>query len=117
MDNFAIARSLHVLAVVIWIGGVAMVTMVVLPAIRRGDLGPNRLQEFEAIERRFVWHARVAMLIVGLTGLDMTEYANLWDRFRFGEFWWLQRLHWLLIVPSLITIFGAVVGSHGWSIF
>jgi putative copper export protein len=39
MDDVIIARALHVLGVVIWIGGVAMVTMVVLPALRRGDLG------------------------------------------------------------------------------
>jgi uncharacterized membrane protein len=58
MNDVAIARALHVLAVVIWIGGLAMVTMVVLPAVRRGDVGPNRLQVFEAIERRFVWPAR-----------------------------------------------------------
>jgi uncharacterized membrane protein len=49
MDDVIIARALHVLGVVIWIGGVAMVTMVVLPALRRGDLGTNRLQVFEAI--------------------------------------------------------------------
>ena len=69
MNDFALARALHVLAVVIWIGGVAMVTTVILPSVRRGDLGPNRLQTFEAIERRFSWHARIAILIVGLTGL------------------------------------------------
>jgi uncharacterized membrane protein len=158
MDDLAIARALHVLGVVIWIGGVSMVTMVVLPAVRRGDFGPNRLQAFEAVERRFVWHARIAVLIVGLTGLYMIDRADLWDRFRFAEFWWmhamvaiwlvfaamlfavepliirrrfdhwattqpdaafgrLQRSHWLLLVLSLITIFGAVAGSHGWSIF
>jgi putative copper export protein len=158
MDDLAVARALHVLAVVIWIGGVGMVTMVVLPAVRRGDLGPNRLQVFEAIERRFSWNARIAILIVGLTGLYMIDRADLWDRFRLGEFWWmhamvaiwlvfavllfvaepliprrrfdhwasvqpdaafglLQRLHWLLLVLSLVTIFGAVAGSHGWSIF
>jgi uncharacterized membrane protein len=38
MDDVVIAWALHVLAVVIWIGGVGMVTMVVLPAIRRADL-------------------------------------------------------------------------------
>ena len=48
MDDVATARALHVLAVVIWIGGVAMVTTVVLPAVRHGDIGPNRLQAFEA---------------------------------------------------------------------
>lgn len=73
MDDLALARALHVLAVVIWIGGVAMVTMVILPSIRRGNLGPNRLQAFEAIERRFSWHAPIVILIVGLTGLYMIE--------------------------------------------
>jgi hypothetical protein len=29
----------------------------------------------------------------------------------------LQRLHWVLLMLSLITIFGAVAGSHGVSIF
>ena len=158
MDDLALARALHVLGVVIWIGGVGMVTMVVLPAVRRGGLGPNRLQAFEAIERRFSWNARVAILIVGLTGLYMIDRADLWERFRSAEFWWmhamvaiwlvfaallfvaepliprrrfecwaiaqpdaafglLQRLHWVLLVLSLVTIFGAVAGSHGWSIF
>jgi uncharacterized membrane protein len=158
VDDLAVARALHVLAVVIWIGGVAMVTRVVLPSVRRGDLGPNRLQIFEVIERRFSRHARVATLIVGLSGLYMIARADLWDRFRSAEFWWmhamvavwlvfsvllfvaepllprrrfehwattqpesafgrLQRSHWVLLALSLVTIFGAVAGSHGWSIF
>jgi hypothetical protein len=90
MFDVAIARALHVLAVVIWIGGVAMVTMILLPAVRRGDTGPNQLQVFEAIERRFAWHARSAVVIVGLTGFYMTDKLDLWGRFRSGEFWWMQ---------------------------
>ena len=39
MDDVVIARALHVLGVVVWIGGVSMVTTIALPAIRRGDLG------------------------------------------------------------------------------
>lgn len=39
MDDVVIARALHVLAVVIWIGGVAIATTIVLPAVRRGELG------------------------------------------------------------------------------
>jgi hypothetical protein len=92
MDDVAIARALHVLGVVIWIGGVAMVTMMLLPAIRRGDLGPNRLQVFEAIERRFAWHARIATIIVGATGFYMTQRLGLWDRFRSGGFWWMHAM-------------------------
>ena len=32
-------------------------------------------------------------------------------------FAWLQRAHWVLLVLSLVTIFGAVTGSQGWSAF
>ena len=158
MDGVVVARALHVVGVVIWIGGVSMVTTVLLAAVRRGDLGPDRFKAFQAIERRFVWQARAAVLLVGLTGFYMTAELDLWDRFRQLEFWWmhamvclwlifavilfvaepfvlhrrlpamaaanpdrvfsrLNRGHWLLLVLSLITVFGAVAGSHGWPIF
>jgi uncharacterized membrane protein len=63
MDDVVIARALHVLAVVIWIGGVSMVTTVALPAIRRGALGGDWLQALSAIEHRFAWQARIAVVI------------------------------------------------------
>jgi uncharacterized membrane protein len=155
VTDVIIARALHVLAVVIWIGGVAMVTTVVLPAARRGELGEMRLQAFE---RRFAWQARTAVIVAGLTGFYMAWRLDLWDRFRAVEFWWmhamvcvwllfafilfiaepfvvhrifdrwaaekpqialawLQRAHWGLLLLSLVTIAGAVVGSQGWSLF
>jgi uncharacterized membrane protein len=82
MDGVVIARALHVLGVVIWIGGVAMVTTVALPAVRRGDIGADRLRAFQAIEHRFVWQARMAVIIVGLTGFYMAARLNLWGRFQ-----------------------------------
>jgi uncharacterized membrane protein len=158
MDDIAVARALHVLAVVIWIGGVSMATTVMLPAIRRGDLGENPLHAFDAIERRFVWQARIAVIVVGLSGLYMLWRLDLWDRFRSATFWWmhamvclwllfafflfiaepfilqryfrrwaaaqpeaafarLHRAHWVLLILSIVTILGAVAGSHGWSPF
>lgn len=59
-----IARALHVLAVVIWIGGISTATTMALPAVRGGILGENRLQAFQAIEHRFAWQARTAALLV-----------------------------------------------------
>ncbi|MFD2442297.1 hypothetical protein ACFSS8_23395 [Paracoccus kondratievae] len=35
MDDLALARILHVVAVLMWIGGVGFVTLVVIPALRR----------------------------------------------------------------------------------
>ena len=51
MNEFAVARALHVLAIVLWIGGVAFVTAVLLPAVRRQVPAPQRLALFDRIER------------------------------------------------------------------
>ena len=68
MDGAIVARALHVLGVVLWIGGVAFVTTVLLPAVRRMRLPEERVQFFEAIEGRFAWQARVTTVLVGTTG-------------------------------------------------
>ena len=114
MDDVAIARALHVLGVVIWIGGVAMATMVVLPAIRRGDVGPNRLQVFEAIERRFIWQARTATIIVALTGFYMTQRLGLWERFRSGEFWWMHAMVCLWLLFTIVLFVAEPLVLHRW---
>jgi uncharacterized membrane protein len=105
MDGIIVARTLHVLAVIVWIGGVSMTTTVALPALRRGDLGQDRLKAFEAIERRFIWQARTAVVIVGLSGFYMTWRLNLWDRFRSPGFWWMDAMLgiWLLFAFVLFV--------------
>ena len=35
MENLTLARTIHVIAVILWIGGVAMVTTVIIPAIKK----------------------------------------------------------------------------------
>jgi uncharacterized membrane protein len=67
MADIAFLRALHIFTVVIWIGTFAMVKLLVLPAITRGELGPNSIRAFKISERRFSWHARIAILIVRLT--------------------------------------------------
>jgi uncharacterized membrane protein len=106
MTDVALARALHVLGVVIWIGGVWMVTVVMLPALRRGKLGADRLGAFQAIEHRFAWQARSAIILVGLTGLYMVWRLDLWDRFRSGGFWWMHAMVclWLLFAVMLFVI-------------
>jgi uncharacterized membrane protein len=105
MTDVIIARVLHVLAVVIWIGGVSMVTTVALPAMRLGELGENRLRAFQAIERRFVQQARLAVIVVGLTGFYMAWRLDLWGRFRMADFWWMHAMVcvWLLFAFILFV--------------
>jgi uncharacterized membrane protein len=154
VNEFALARALHVLAVVLWIGGVAFVTTVLLPAVRRTQAPAERLAFFDRVERRFAWQARATTLLAGLSGFWMTHRYGLWARFTEPGFWWMhamvlvwalftlmlfvleplvlhrwlqarakvdpegtfalvQRLHWALLVLSLVATAGAVAGAHG----
>ena len=65
MDPAIVTRTLHVLGVVLWIGGVAFVTTVLLPSVRRLKSPAERVAFFEAIEGRFAWQARVTTVLVG----------------------------------------------------
>jgi uncharacterized membrane protein len=63
MDDATIARAIHVLAILLWIGGVAMVTTVLLPSIRCFKEHAKRAAFFEIVERRFARQARLTTLI------------------------------------------------------
>ncbi len=81
MEAWAIARAVHVLGVVFWIGGVAMVTTVLLPAVARFRSVEERVQFFEQLEHRFAVQSRVSTLIVGASGYYLVQALDLWSRF------------------------------------
>ena len=157
LDTWGVARALHVLGVVLWIGGVAMVTTVLLPAVRRVPDG-DALAIFERFEQRFAWQSRWTTAIVGITGFYLVHTLDLWHRFTELRYWWMgamvlvwslftlmlfvlepfvlhrrvaararrdlqgtlrtiARVHWFLLALSLVTVAGAVAGSHGVLLF
>lgn len=101
MDDLAIARAIHVLSVVHWIGGVAMVTAVILPAVARLAEPARRLELFHAVESRFSAQARVSVPLAGITGFYMTDRLGAWDRFADPAFWWM---HAMVLVWTLFMI-------------
>ena len=101
MEQAVIARALHILGVVLWIGGVGFVTTVLLPAVRRMKTLEERVAFFEAVERRFAWQARVSTLLVGVTGLYLVHAWKLWGRFASADYWWM---HAMLLVWLLFTV-------------
>ena len=155
MSDFLLARALHVLGVVLWIGGVAFVTLVLLPAVR-GEVEPQRrVGFFERMESGFARQARWTTLITGASGFYLAYRLDAWDRFTDASFWWMhamvavwtiftlmlfvleplwlhrwfqararrdpegtlrlvQRLHYVLLALSLVTVAAAAAGSHGW---
>lgn len=105
MTSLALAIAIHVLAVIWWIGGLAFVTTVVLPAVRAGQMNDPGAS-FQIVEGRFAPQARAAVLLVGLSGLFMLIRLDLWAWFLEARYWWLDAmtLFWLLFAIVLFVI-------------
>jgi uncharacterized membrane protein len=158
MYDLAVARILHILSIVLWIGGVSFVTLTVLPAVRKFQSQEERIEFFEKVEHKFAKQSRITTLIAGITGFYIVFKLSAWDRFLDVSFWWMHtmvlvwfiftlllfvleplflhkkmrekaeknpektfrnifRMHIVLLLLSLVTIIGAVAGSHGWLFF
>ncbi|MCK6639938.1 MAG: hypothetical protein L6Q81_07610 [Bacteroidia bacterium] len=102
MELFTLARVLHVLAVILWIGGVAMVTTVIIPSVKRLKSKEEQLETFERIEGRFALQAKITTLITGLSGFYMLWYLDAWDRYLQLSFWWIHAMTLIWIVFTLI---------------
>lgn len=103
MDDFTIARIVHVVAVLMWIGGVAFVTTVVFPAIRRDPAATDPLAAFHRLEQGFAWQARLWVLLAGISGFWMVWRADMWGRFVGLQTWWM----WAMLLVWLA--FGAML--------
>ena len=106
IDDIELARALHVLFVVHWIGGVAFVTLVALPLARARDDPRQGWALFEAIERRFAAQVRVSIPLAGATGLWMTWRLDLWSRFDDLAFWWMDAMAivWTLFMLIVFVV-------------
>ena len=112
MNDLAIARAIQVLAVVVWIGGVAMVTTVILPMVRRTRTLVQGQMVLQAVERRFVWQARLATLLVAASGFYMVDRVDLWDRFRHLEFWWMHAMVLLWLIFTFFLFVGEPLAAR-----
>jgi uncharacterized membrane protein len=101
MTDIVLARALHVLAVVLWIGGVGMVTTILLPAIRHAYPPPQRFSVFHGLEQRFASQSRFTTALAGASGLYMLWRLDAWDRFRTASFWWM---HAMVITWAIFTV-------------
>ena len=153
-DYYVFSRAIHVLGVVLWIGGVAFVTTVLIPSLKNMADPTKRLEMFETLESRFGFQARLVTLVTGLSGFYMLYFTGTWDRYLYMQFWWIHLMtfiwllftlvlfvleplilhkwfhhratdnsdtaftmlwvmHIVLLSLSLLAVFGAVAGAHG----
>lgn len=155
-DLFILARVLHIVAIVLWIGGVAFVTTILIPAINNISAPRQRYELFERLENQFSKQAKIVTLLAGASGFYLIHALNAWERFLHIQFWWMHAMiviwsvfslilfvlepiwlhkwfkaqaiknseqtfkmlflmHKVLLTASLMTIVGAVAGSHGYA--
>jgi uncharacterized membrane protein len=76
--SVSILIAVHVLGVVVWIGGVAFVTMIVFPMITRMEDSFEKVLFFQGIEHRFAGIAKSAVAMVGLTGGWLLYITSEW---------------------------------------
>ena len=100
--DLALASAIHVLAVVLWIGGVGFVTTVLFPAVRRTKPPEDRLAAFAGFEAAFAWQARISVALAGLSGLYMTARLDAWARFAKLQFWWMHAMVFLWLVFAVM---------------
>jgi uncharacterized membrane protein len=106
VESWGYARALHVIGVVFWIGGVAMVTTVLLPALKRLSHEERPVEFFERLESRFARQARWSTALVGVTGFYLVYALDLWHRFLELRYWWMDAmvLVWMIFTLMLFVL-------------
>lgn len=111
---FIIARILHILGVVLWIGGVAFVTTVLIPALRRMPDQGKRYDLFETLEGRFSFQAKITTAITGLSGLYMIYYLDAWTRYLSLDFWWMHLMTLIWFIFTVVLFILEPLFLHQW---
>ncbi len=156
---FSLMHFLHLVFVILWIGGLGFITIVVLPMIVRMQDPLQKVLFFQRMEHKFAPMAKVYNAIVGITGFVML-YMSGWQSLMFTKqglsllfmvavwvFWAIMlfgleplivrkmidnlaksgekmeietifnrmnRLHWVLLIVSLLASISGVAFGHGY---
>jgi uncharacterized membrane protein len=115
MNELTIARAIHILSIVIWMGGVAFVTIVLIPTIRYSSFRGDECYLFNTIENRFAQIARALVLLAGCSGFYMVYQLDAWNRFWELRYFWMHAmvLIWLMFVLALFLIEPYFIKDHG----
>jgi len=106
MNEFVLARVIHVLCVILWIGGLAMVTTILLPVTMSMPSEEKKTEFFKRFKKRFAAQARYTTLFTGLSGFYMVHILDAWSRFTEFRYWWMHSMViiWLLFMFMLYVM-------------
>ena len=111
---FIIARVLHIIGVVLWIGGVAFVTTVLIPALRRMPDEDKRYELFETLEGRFSFQAKIVTALTGLSGFYMIYYLDVWGRYLSLSYWWMHLMTLVWVIFTVVLYILEPLFLHRW---
>ncbi len=111
---FVFMRVIHLLAIVLWIGGVAFVTTVLIPALKKEVEPKQRLYMFELLESKFSFQAKIVTVCAGVSGFWMTQYLDAWDRFSDLEYWWMHIMVAVWTIFTLVLFVFEPLFLHKW---
>lgn len=113
-NYFILARALHVVGVVLWIGGVAFVTTVLISSLKKITDTDKRLELFEELEGKFAFQARIITLITGISGFYMLYFMNAWDRYQQPAFWWIHLMTFIWAIFTIVLFVLEPLVLHRW---
>lgn len=114
LNIFILARTLHIVSVVLWIGGVAFVTTVLIPSLKRMTNQDDRLNLFEKLEGKFSLQAKFSTLLTGLTGFYMIYFLDAWNRYLQIQYWWIHLMTFVWLLFSVVLFILEPLVLHRW---
>jgi uncharacterized membrane protein len=111
ITGWSVVRFLHVLAAMVWVGGQLLLSLIVLPVLRRSGLDPQvRIPLVRAAATRFALVANVVLLPTLLvTGLSLAAHRHLsWSILDEPGYGRLFAIKMVLVVASV-----ALAAVHG----
>jgi uncharacterized membrane protein len=98
MLDYVVALIIHVISIIVWIGGVAFVTMVTFPMIQRGSSSLEQVMMFQGTEHRFGKIAKTMVILAGLSGLYLIKVKGM----SFGV--WFMIILWAVYASLLFGL-------------
>jgi uncharacterized membrane protein len=101
---YVTALIIHVISIVIWIGGVAFVTIITFPMIQRADNSLEQVLMFQGVEHRFSKIAKIMVILVLLSGLYLIKdkYDFRISNLNFGV--WVMIVLWTVYASLLFFL-------------
>ena len=91
-----------------------MVTIVLLPALRRNFAPAEQLTLFDKIENSFSFQAKISVTLAGLSGFYMIHRLDIWERFLDPVAWWLHAMLIVWFIFMLMLFVAEPLFLHDW---